>query len=80
MSKKESIEPTNPDGELHGLCIWYHPNGNIDYKRRYSNGKSNGICESYRSNGKLLYKEYWLKGKYVYEELYGSLNEIRFSI
>ena len=80
MSKKENIIPRNADGKKHGLCIYYHDNGNVLSKERFVNGKRHGICEYYFKNGELLYKRYWLNGKLVYRELYADINGIKFDI
>ena len=81
MSKKiEDIEPTNADGKLHGLCIWYHYNGKVDVKQRYFNGELYGIQESYYYDGEILFKEYYINGECVYDEWYDGLNIIEFNI
>ena len=80
MNKKQNIIPTNAEGKYHGLCIRYHPNGNISTKQMYVNGYWGGICEWYMSNGDLWSKEYRIKGKYLYYEWYGNINQIRFKI
>ena len=61
MNKKRDITPTNAEGELHGLCIFYNSNDNISSKQRYVNGINHGICESYWSDGELWLKHIRLK-------------------
>lgn len=46
-----------------GKCIIYYPNGNIENRIVYSNGKRNGLFEYYYENGKLGQKVPYTDGK-----------------
>ena len=50
----------NSNGNREGYWEVYHPNGNLNYKGFYKDGRWNGYWEYY-SNGKLTFKEYYAR-------------------
>lgn len=51
------------DGELDGLCVTYHENGQKSTVYNYMNGFKHGNCMEYDKNGKLIFVGNYVMGK-----------------
>ncbi len=51
------------DGLVHGVKLFYYPNGQLQSRGEYSRGLANGVIEHFYENGKLKSRSNWLAGK-----------------
>jgi antitoxin component YwqK of YwqJK toxin-antitoxin module len=67
---KKDIINKNEQGQLHGIQIGYHPNGQIWFKENYINGNKHGEHIGYYNDGQISYKEnYNINGNYHGEQI-----------
>ena len=56
------------NGNLHGVQIEYHSNGNIRWIDNYHHGILNGYEAWFRSDNSIDFKDYYNMGKRIYDE------------
>jgi antitoxin component YwqK of YwqJK toxin-antitoxin module len=61
----KNIVNRNDKGQLHGIQIIYHNNGQIRHRWNYHNGKEHGEHIGYYETGQICYKENYVNGKIV---------------
>lgn len=55
---------------LHGLCIYYHPNGFLDSAGEYKNGFMNGSWYSYDNEGNPFRRKDYDNGRFIKDTLF----------
>ena len=57
---KKNIFGFNSKAQKHGPCKVFRPNGALQFKGNYINGKQSALCELYSFDGTLLIKRYFI--------------------
>jgi len=69
ISDKFTYYFTYKDGLPEGEQLYWHPNGQLFYKKFYKEGKLEGEQLDYYDNGQLMLKQFYKKGKLEGEQL-----------
>ena len=73
----KSVIRKNESNQRHGICEWYHPEGQLWRKIEYQNGLRHGRMDSWRKNRTLEMKVEYENGYLVEEHFYKDKKKVK---